>query len=83
MSDCKARVRYEVRREESALFIDLWFDEVQLGSRIIVGGDERIARMVEAGELRLNKDSKLVYEDGTLYQHGRNGNKLATHMTVW
>lgn len=61
------RVRYKVRREGSDIFVDLMFDECQLSSRLIVGGDEKIALMVESGELRLTKDSKLVFEDGTPY----------------
>jgi len=81
MSDNKPRVRFEVEREGSALVVNLWFDDCQLGSRIIVGGDEHLVRMVESGELRLTKDSKLVYEDGTPYR--QRGDKIAASMTVW
>jgi hypothetical protein len=83
MSDDKPRVRYEVRREKTALVIALWFDECQLGSRIIVGGDERLARMVESGELRLTKNSKLVFEDGTPYHHPGRSDKIDAFMCVW
>ncbi len=77
----ETRVKYKVRRAGEAVFIDLWFDDCPLNSRIVVGGDEQIALMVESGELRLTKDSKLVYEDGTPYHCP--GDKIAKAMCVW
>lgn len=58
------RVKFKTRRDGPDLWIDLWFDDCQLGSRLVVGGDENTAKMVESGELRLTRDSKLVFEDG-------------------
>lgn len=67
MSMDENRVKYKLRRAGTRILVDIWFDECQLGSSIVVSGDERIALMVESGELRLTKDSNLVYEDGTPY----------------
>lgn len=79
MSD-QPRVRHEVRRDGVNLYVDIWFDGFKT-ERLIVGGDETIARMVESGELRLTADSKLVYEDGSPYDWG--GKKIEKCLTVW
>jgi len=82
MSDEKPRVRHEMRRDGCNLYVDIYFDEFKT-ERLIVGGDEKIARMVESGELRLTKDSKLVYEDGEPYVRPKDIDQIFKCMTVW
>jgi hypothetical protein len=80
MSDDKLRVRHSMRRDGANLYVDIYFDDCKL-ERLIVGGDETIARMVESGELRLTANSKLVYEDGTPYVFPKRLDKIAKYMT--
>lgn len=80
MSDDKPRVRHAMRRDGANLYVDIYFDDCKL-ERLIVGGDETIARMVESGELRLTANSKLVYEDGTPYVFPKRLDMIARCMT--
>lgn len=80
MSDEKPRVRHEMRRDGANLYVDIYFDEFKT-ERLIVGGDETIARMVESGELRLTANSKLVYEDGTPFVFPNRLDLIARSMT--
>lgn len=69
-----------MRRDGENLYVDIYFDDCKL-ERLIVGGDETIARMVESGELRLTANSKLVYEDGTPFVFPKRLDKIAQYMT--
>lgn len=71
-----------MRRDGANLYVDIWFDGFKT-ERLIVGGDENIARMVESGELRLTADSKLVYEDGTPFVFPKRLDLLDRSLTVW
>lgn len=70
-----------MRRDGANLYVDIYFDDCKL-ERLIVGGNERIARMVESGELRLMADSKLVFEDGTPYYFSHDA-KISKALTEW
>ena len=82
MSDEKPRVRHAMRRDGANLYVDIYFDEFKT-ERLIVGGDETIARMVESGELRLTANSKLVYEDGTPFVFPKQLDMIERSLTVW
>lgn len=64
------RLKTNVRRDGASIVVDLQFDDCQLHSRLVVGGDLHIAVMVASGELKLNEKSQLVFsDDGTPYHH--------------